>query len=48
MLAERDGPGDRDEARSLLTKARTAAAANGYGLIERRAVQVLASEDGPG
>jgi hypothetical protein len=37
MLAERRAPGDLEKARDLLTKARTVAADNGYGNIERRA-----------
>jgi hypothetical protein len=41
MLAERRPPDDAARARELLTKAHTAAAANGYGNVERRAVTAL-------
>jgi tetratricopeptide (TPR) repeat protein len=41
MLAERDAPGDIEKARELLTQAHTAAAANGYANVERRAAQAL-------
>jgi len=41
MLAERRAAGDADKARDLLTKAHTAAAAHGYGNVERRAVAAL-------
>ena len=37
MLAERRAPGDTEKARELLTKAQSAAAAHGYGNVERRA-----------
>ena len=40
MLADRDAPGDKDRARDLLSKAQTAAA-YGYGIIERRAIEAL-------
>jgi tetratricopeptide (TPR) repeat protein len=36
MLAERQAQGDIEKARDLLSKARTFAAANGYGNVERR------------
>lgn len=41
MFAERQGPGDIDRARDHLIKARSVAAANGYGTIERRAADAL-------
>ena len=41
MLAERRAPGDTDKARELLTRAQSAAAANGYGNVERRASSAL-------
>ena len=41
MLAERDAPGDTEQARHLLTKAQTVAAANGYANVERRASVAL-------
>jgi class 3 adenylate cyclase len=41
MLAERRGPGDAEKARGLLTKARAAAADNGYANVERRAAEAL-------
>jgi TPR repeat protein len=41
VLAERGTPGDTEEARELLTKAHSAAAANGYGSVERRAAAAL-------
>jgi hypothetical protein len=41
MLAQRNAPGDNDRARDLLTQAQTAAAANGYANIERRAADAL-------
>jgi len=41
MLAERQAPADVDKARELLTKAHTAATANGYGNVERRAAGEL-------
>jgi tetratricopeptide (TPR) repeat protein len=41
MLTERDAPGDNERARELLTRAQTAAAANGYAGIERRATEAL-------
>jgi tetratricopeptide (TPR) repeat protein len=45
MLAERHAPGDVEQARGLLTKAHTIAAAHGYGNVERRAAAVLLSLD---
>jgi tetratricopeptide (TPR) repeat protein len=41
MFAQRVGPGDVEKAHDLLTKAHTAAAANGYGTVERRAATAL-------
>jgi thiamine pyrophosphate-dependent acetolactate synthase large subunit-like protein len=41
MLSERHGPGDIEKALDLLTKARNAAAAYGYGGVERRAAAAL-------
>ena len=41
MLAERKAEGDAEKARDLLSKAQTAAAAHGYGNIERRAAAAL-------
>jgi class 3 adenylate cyclase/tetratricopeptide (TPR) repeat protein len=41
MLAERAHPGDTEKARELLTMAHTAAVANGYGAVERRAAAAL-------
>ncbi len=41
MLAGRGAPGDAERARDLLAKARTAATANGYGSVERRAAASL-------
>ena len=41
MLAERRAPGDTERARELLTRAQSAAAANGYGNVERRASSAL-------
>ena len=41
MLAARQAPGDTANARDLLTKAHTVAAANGYANVERRATQAL-------
>jgi hypothetical protein len=41
MLAERDAPGDAEKARDLLSKSQTAAAAHGYGNVERRAGAAL-------
>jgi class 3 adenylate cyclase len=41
MLAERKAEGDTEKARDLLTKAQGAAAAHGYGNIERRAATAL-------
>jgi hypothetical protein len=41
MLVERRADGDTEKARDLLTKAQVAAAAHGYGSVERRAVAAL-------
>jgi hypothetical protein len=41
MLAKRQAPADTDKARDLLTKGRTIAVANGYGHVERQAVEAL-------
>jgi tetratricopeptide (TPR) repeat protein len=41
MLAERRAPGDTEKARDLLSKAQSAAAANGYANVERRAAAAL-------
>ena len=41
MLTERGAPGDTEKARDLHTKAHTAAAANGYANVERRAAVAL-------
>lgn len=41
MLVERQAPGDIGKARELLTRAHTAAAAHGYGTVERRAAAAL-------
>jgi DNA-binding SARP family transcriptional activator len=41
MLAERHAPGDSEQARSFLTRARQAGASHGYGNVERRAAQAL-------
>jgi hypothetical protein len=46
MLAERKAPGDTEKARVLLTKAHSAAAAHGYGTVERRAAAALQLLDG--
>jgi hypothetical protein len=45
MLAERRILGDTEKARQLLTKARSAAAANGYRAVERRASAALLGLD---
>ncbi len=45
MLAERQAPGDIEKARDLLTKAHTAAAAYGYGTVERRTAAALRGLD---
>ena len=45
MFAERVGPGDIEKAQDLLTKAHTAAVANGYGTVERRAATALRDLD---
>jgi class 3 adenylate cyclase len=42
MLAERRAPGDIERARDLLTTSMSAAAANGYRNVERRAAEALA------
>jgi class 3 adenylate cyclase/tetratricopeptide (TPR) repeat protein len=41
MLAERQGVGDTERARELLTEAHRAGAANGYGNVQRRAAEAL-------
>ena len=41
MLAERNGPGDAEEARRLLTQAHTAAVAHRYATVQRRAAAAL-------
>jgi class 3 adenylate cyclase len=41
MLAQRKAEGDTEKARDLLTKAHAAAAAHGYGNVERRAAAAL-------
>jgi class 3 adenylate cyclase/tetratricopeptide (TPR) repeat protein len=41
MLMERGGPGDPEKAQDLLTRARSAATANGYDGVERRAAAAL-------
>jgi tetratricopeptide (TPR) repeat protein len=41
MLTDRQAQGDSHKARELLTRAHTAAAANGYGVVERRAAAAL-------
>ncbi len=41
MLAERSALSDVEKARALISKARTAAAVNGYGGVERRATAAL-------
>ena len=41
LLAVRNAPGDADKARELLTNAHTAAGANGYANVERRAAEAL-------
>jgi len=41
LLAERRGRSDLERARGLLTKAHSAAAAHGYGNVERRAAKTL-------
>ena len=46
MLAERQAPGDTENARKLLNKAHSAAKAFGYGNVERRAGATLALLDG--
>jgi tetratricopeptide (TPR) repeat protein len=45
MRAEHNAPGDIETARELLTKALTAAAANGYAKVERRAAEALQELD---
>ncbi len=47
MLAERKAEGDTEKARDLLAKAQAAAAAHGYGNIERRAAAALQLLDAP-
>ncbi len=41
MLAQRKAEGDTEKAWDLLTKAQVAAAAHGYGTVERRAAAAL-------
>jgi hypothetical protein len=41
MLAARNGPGDSEEARRLLTAAHTAAVAHRYATVQRRAAAAL-------
>jgi class 3 adenylate cyclase len=41
MLADRRAPGDIEKARDLLTRARSVAASNGYGIVELRAASRL-------
>jgi hypothetical protein len=41
MFAKRQAPGDTDKARDLLTKGRAVAVANGYGHVERQALEAL-------
>ena len=41
MLAQRNGPGDAEEARRLLTQAHTAAVAHRYATVQRRAAAAL-------
>ncbi len=43
MLRARNGPGDADQARSLLEQARETAASRGYALVERRAIAELSN-----
>ena len=45
MLAERQAPELIEKARDLLTKGHTAAAAYGYGTVERRAAAALRALD---
>ena len=45
MLAERRAPGDANKARDLLTRTHSAAVANGYGTVERRAGDALQGLD---
>jgi hypothetical protein len=45
MLADRNGPGDSDKARGLLTNAHAVAAAHGYANVERRAAEALQLQD---
>ena len=44
MLAERNGPGDAEAARDLLTKSQVTAAAHGYANVEQRATEALHSQ----
>jgi hypothetical protein len=44
-LAARSAPGEAEKARERLANAQTAAAANGYANVERRAVQALQDLD---
>ena len=41
MLFERRAPGNNEQARALLTRAHSAAAARRYGTVERRAAYAL-------
>ena len=43
MLAERDGPGDRERGRRLLEQARSVAEAGGYEVVQRRAEAAINS-----
>jgi hypothetical protein len=43
MLAARNGPGDTEEARRLLTQAHRVAVAHGYATVQRRAAAALRS-----
>ncbi len=45
MLARRRAEGDTDEARDLLDRARSSAAAHGYAVVERRAARARALLD---
>jgi hypothetical protein len=45
MLSTRDGSGDAEMARDLLTKTHATAAEHGYGNVERRAAGVLQDLD---
>ena len=45
MFVERQAPGDPERAQDLLTRAQIAAAAHGYGTVERRATAALRGMD---